>query len=104
MSPRLPIAWDALFLGDLPEDPGTTGYPAKCGVSGDARILKQVSEKIASQPIGSLGDIYFADTGIAALKPIQSSEGPNRVRSTGQRKPTLPRVGMGDEGCGCYQT
>ena len=63
MSPRLPIDWDATFLGNLPEDPGTSGYPANCGVSGGARILGQVSQKGASQSIGSLGDIYFADTG-----------------------------------------
>ncbi len=45
MSPRLPIDWDATFLGDLPEDPGTSGYLANCGVSGGARILGQVSQK-----------------------------------------------------------
>ena len=45
MSPRLPIDWDAAFYGDLPEDPGTTGYLPNCGVSGGARILGQVSQK-----------------------------------------------------------
>ena len=63
MSPRLPIVWDAACLGNLPEDPGTSGYPANCGVLGGARILGQSPRKVASQSIGSLGDIYFADTG-----------------------------------------
>jgi hypothetical protein len=44
MSARLPIDWDATFLGELPEDPGISGYPANCGVSGGARILGQVSQ------------------------------------------------------------
>ena len=45
MSPRLPVDWDATFLGNLSEDPGTSGYPAICGISGGARILGQVSQK-----------------------------------------------------------
>ncbi len=53
-------------MGNLPEDPGTSGYPANCGVSGGARIIGQVSQKGSSQSIGSLGDIYFADTGICS--------------------------------------
>ncbi len=83
MSPRLPIDWDATFLGDLPEDPGTSGYPANCGVSGGARILRQVSEKGSIQSIGSLGDIYFVDTGnvgalMSGLTTWSSVEAPNR--------------------------
>ena len=45
MSPRLPIDRDAAFLGNPPEDPGTSGYPTNCGVSGGARMLGQVSQK-----------------------------------------------------------
>jgi hypothetical protein len=45
MSPRLPTGKDAVFWRDLPEDPGTSGYTANCGVSGDARILGQVSQE-----------------------------------------------------------
>ncbi len=59
--------WDAAFLGALPEDPGTSGYPANCGVSGGARSGR-FPQKVASRSIGSLGDIYFTDTGSLRAK------------------------------------
>ena len=80
MSPSLPIDWDATFLGDLPEDPGTSGYPEVPGSSGSS------PKKVASQSIGSLGDIYFADTG---TKPCSAPIVPTVGIVTGVPSPFL---------------
>ncbi len=57
------IDWVATLLENLPEDPGTSGHPEICGLSGGAQILGQVSQKGSSPINRKPGDVYFADVG-----------------------------------------